>query len=41
MRWMKQYGADAELLEPMAYRQKLHEELREMVQKYCQGVEVP
>ncbi|MCI1113956.1 WYL domain-containing protein, partial [Stenotrophomonas maltophilia] len=36
LRWMKQYGNDAELLEPVEYRQKLLEEYREMANKYCQ-----
>jgi predicted DNA-binding transcriptional regulator YafY len=36
LRWMKQYGNDAVLLEPAEYRQKLLEEYREMANKYCQ-----
>ncbi|MGG0940193.1 transcriptional regulator [Brevibacillus centrosporus] len=40
MRWMKQYGKDAELLEPVEYRQRLQEEYREMAQRYCQGTQV-
>ncbi|WP_018133106.1 helix-turn-helix transcriptional regulator [Effusibacillus pohliae] len=34
LRWMKQYGKHAELLEPESYRQQLLEEIREMEQKY-------
>ncbi|WNC13014.1 transcriptional regulator [Brevibacillus brevis] len=40
MRWMKQYGKDAELLEPVEYRQRLYEEYREMAERYCQGAQV-
>lgn len=36
MRWMKQYGKDAELLEPAEYRMQLLEEYKELAQKYCQ-----
>ncbi|RNB82633.1 transcriptional regulator [Brevibacillus nitrificans] len=41
MRWMKQYGKDAELLEPVEYRQRLYGEYREMAERYCQGIQVP
>ena len=34
LRWMKQFGKDAELLEPKEYRSKLLEEIREMQQIY-------
>ena len=34
LRWMKQFGKDAELLEPKEYRSKLLEEIREMQQMY-------
>lgn len=33
LRWMKQYGKDAELLEPIEYRKKLLEEYQELAQK--------
>ncbi|MED4785235.1 transcriptional regulator [Brevibacillus choshinensis] len=36
IRWMKQYGKDADLLEPVEYRERLFEEYREMAQRYCQ-----
>ena len=36
LRWMKQYGKDAELLEPIEYRKKLLEEYQELAQTYCQ-----
>jgi len=36
LRWMKQYGKDAELLEPVEYRQKLYEEYHEIAQRYRQ-----
>lgn len=34
LRWMKQYGKHAELLEPQAYREQLREELNDMLQMY-------
>lgn len=34
LRWMRQYGRDAELLEPQEYRQQMLEEIREMEKMY-------
>ncbi|MET3289297.1 UNVERIFIED_CONTAM: putative DNA-binding transcriptional regulator YafY [Brevibacillus sp. OAP136] len=34
LRWMKQYGKDAELLEPVTYREKMLEEIKQMYQMY-------
>lgn len=34
LRWMKQYGRDAELIEPVEYREKLLREYEELFQRY-------
>jgi predicted DNA-binding transcriptional regulator YafY len=36
LRWMKQYGKDAELLEPKEHRAQLLAEYKELASKYCQ-----
>ncbi|GAX91065.1 transcriptional regulator [Effusibacillus lacus] len=34
LRWMKQFGKDAELLEPVEYRERMLDEIREMERRY-------
>ncbi|TRY24795.1 transcriptional regulator [Brevibacillus sp. LEMMJ03] len=40
LRWMKQYGNDAELVEPQEYRMQLLEEYRELARTYSETVHV-